>query len=545
MRIISKEMSMDRTPVPAELDVLVIGAGFSGLYSLHRLREMDRSVHVIEADDDLGGVWYRNRYPGARCDIESVDYCYSFDDDIVQEWTWTERYPAQPEILRYINFVADRLDLRRSITFSTKVTAMHWDAEARLWRVTTDRGDHLVARHVIMASGQLSKPQLPAIEGIADFAGQLAHTGDWPREGVELSGRRVGVIGTGSSGVQTIPQVAKQAAHLTVFQRTAHYAIPARNHDLDPAYVADLKARFQDYREIARHHPGGTHRHIGTESALDVDPAALEETFHRHWEKGGPDILAAYRDFRTDERAAEMAGRFVRERIRDIVEDPETAEKLCPKGYPFGSKRLVLEIDYYTTYNRDNVSLIDVHADPIVRVDGRDVVLASGARHELDVLVLATGFDALTGPLFDIDLRGSDGRALRATWADGPQTYLGIATHGFPNLYVVAGAGSPSVISNVLISIEQHVEWITDLIQYLHKNGLDVAEAELDAQERWTQEVYDTAAPTLFMKGNSWYLGANVPGKPRVFALYLGGVGRYRDICDRVAADGYAGFALS
>lgn len=534
-----------RVTPPTELDVLVVGAGFSGLYSLHRLRTLGRTAHVVEADNDLGGVWYRNRYPGARCDIESVDYCYSFDDSIVQEWTWTERYPAQPEILRYIRFVADRLDLRPGISFDTRVVSMHWQEERRAWQVTTSRGDSITARHVVMASGQLSKPQLPAIEGIADFAGQLVHTGDWPREGVELSGRRVGVIGTGSSGVQTIPQVAKQAAHLSVFQRTAHYAIPARNHDLDPAYVADLKSRFQEYREIARHHPGGTHRHIGTESALDVDPAALEETFRRHWEKGGPDILAAYRDFRTDERAAEKAGEFVKQRIREIVEDPETAEALCPKGYPFGSKRLVLEIDYYATFNRDNVQLVDVGADPIARVDGRDVVLRSGARHELDVLVLATGFDALTGPLFDIDLRGRRGQLLEDAWRHGPQTYLGIGTHGFPNLYVVAGAGSPSVISNVLISIEQHVEWITDFIQYQFKNGLEVAEVEPDAQERWTQEVYDVAAPTLFMRGNSWYLGANVPGKPRVFALYLGGVGHYRDICDQVAADDYRGFALS
>lgn len=531
--------------VPTDLDVLVVGAGFSGLYSLHRLRQMGRSVHVVEADDDLGGVWYRNRYPGARCDIESVDYCYSFDDSIVQEWTWTERYPAQPEILRYIRFVADRLALRPDISFSTRVVSMHWDVDAALWRVTTDRGDRVNTRHVIMASGQLSKPQLPAIEGIADFAGQLVHTGDWPRDGVELSGRRVGVIGTGSSGVQTIPQVAKQATSTTVFQRTAHYAIPARNHPLDPDYVADLKSRFQEHREAARHHPGGTHRKIGTESALDVDPQALHETFQRHWENGGPDILAAYRDFRFDKQAAEKAGAFVRDRIRDIVEDPETAEKLCPKGYPFGSKRLVLEIDYYTTFNRPDVELVDVKADPIGRVEARDVVLESGRRHELDVLVLATGFDALTGPLFDIDLRGKDGRTLEEAWADGPATYLGISTHGFPNLYVVAGAGSPSVISNVLVSIEQHVEWITDLVQYLYKNGLDVAEAELEAQERWTQEVYDVAAPTLFMKGNSWYLGANVPGKPRVFALYLGGVGHYRDVCDQVTAADYEGFTLS
>lgn len=534
----------DRVTPPAQLDTLVVGAGFSGIYSLHRLRSLGRTVHVVEADTDLGGVWFRNRYPGARCDIESVDYCYSFDPTIVAEWTWTERYPAQPEILRYINFVADRLDLRSGITFGTKVTELHWDDEASVWRARTDHGDTIVARTVIMASGQLSVPQLPAIAGIESFTGELLHTGAWPTEGVDLAGKRVGVIGTGSSGVQAVPQLAKQAEELFVFQRTAHYAIPARNRPLDPEYVADLKGRFEEYREIARHHPGGTHRVLGEESAHDVDPGALEETFRRHWNNGGPDILAAYRDFRTDEVAAEKAGAFVRERIREIVEDPETAEKLCPKGYPFGAKRLVLEIDYYTTFNRENVHLVDVAAAPIERIEGNEVVTTDG-RYELDVLVTATGFDALTGPLFAIDLRGVGGQLLSDAWKDGPQTYIGVATHGFPNLFVVAGAGSPSVISNVLISIEQHVEWITDLVQHLFDHHLRRVEAGLEEQEAWTREVYDIASKTLFMKGNSWYLGANVPGKPRVFSLYLGGVGHYRDVCEKVAADGYAGFTLS
>lgn len=531
--------------VPPELDVLVIGAGFSGLYALHRLRELGLTAHVIEADSDVGGVWHRNRYPGARCDIESVDYCYSFDDRLVQEWTWTERYPAQPEILSYIRFVADRLDLRSGITFDTTVTSMELDEETSIWRAETDRGDRITAGSVVMAVGQLSVPQLPDIEGLSDFAGTLLHTGAWPQEGVDLTGKRVGVIGTGSSGVQVIPQLAKQAEQLTVFQRTAHYAIPARNHPLDPDYVADLKQRFEEYRESARRHPGGTHRHIGEESALDVDPEALRETFQRHWHNGGPDILAAYRDMRTDEDAAEKAGEFVRDRIREIVEDPQVAERLCPKGYPFGSKRLVLEIDYYATFNRDNVTLVDVNSDPIARVAGPSVVLESGAEHELDILVLATGFDALTGALFDIDPRGVGGQRLSDAWQDGPQTYLGVGTHGFPNMYVVAGAGSPSVLSNMLISIEQHVEWITDLIAYVRKNGLRRAEVDLDAQRNWTQEVYDIAAGTLFMKGNSWYLGTNVPGKPRVFALYLGGVGHYREVCEKVAADDYAGFTLT
>lgn len=535
----------DRIVPPTTVDVLVIGAGFSGLYSLHRLRSLGLRAHLVEAESDLGGVWFRNRYPGARCDIESVDYCYSFDETIVAEWTWSERYPSQPEILRYINFVADRLDLRSGVSFDTKVVSMHWDDRTHRWAATTDQGDHIDAGAVIMAVGQLSVPQLPAIEGIADFTGTLVHTGAWPEDGLELEGKRVGLIGTGSSGVQVMPQLAKRAGHLSVFQRTAHYAIPARNHALDPEYVENLKTRFVEYREIARNHPGGTHRHLGEESALDVDPQALEETFHGYWEHGGPDILAAYKDMRTDEVAAEKAGAFVRDRIREIVEDPRTAEALCPKGYPFGSKRLVLEINYYDSYNRANVDLVDVGADPIERVEGNRIVLCSGVSHELDVLVLATGFDALTGALFDIDIRGVDGARLPEVWAHGPRTYLGVGTHGFPNMFVVAGAGSPSVLSNMLISIEQHVEWITDFVQYLHKHGLERAEVTEEAQDRWTQEVYDTAAPTLFMKGNSWYLGANVPGKPRVFALYLGGVGHYRRLCQEVADSDYPGFALS
>lgn len=539
------QQDAERVTPPGNLDVLVVGAGFSGLYALHRLREMGRTAHIIDAGSDVGGVWYWNRYPGARCDIESVDYCYSFSRELVEDWTWTERYPAQPEILAYINHVADRFDLRSSITFNTKVVSLTWDDSACSWTATTDRGDTVVAEHVVMASGQLSVAQLPDIPGIHDFRGDVVHTGAWPQDGVELVGRRVGVIGTGSSGVQVIPQLAKQAEHLYVFQRTAHYAIPAENKSLDAEFVADLKSRFEEYREAARYHPGGTHRRIGEESALDVDPEALIETFEGLWQKGGPDILASYRDLRTDEDAAEKAGAFVRAKIKQIVKDPQVAERLAPKGYPFGSKRLVLEIDYYNTYNRDNVTLVDIHADPIATFTDSGVVTTQQQRHDLDVLVLATGFDALTGALFNIDIRGVGGQSLRDAWADGPQTYLGISSHGFPNMYFIAGAGSPSVLSNMLISIEQHVEWITDYIEHMHKNDLHRSEAEFQPQQEWVAHVHDVAAPTLFMKGNSWYVGANVPGKPRLFSLYLGGVGVYRRKCEEVAADNYRGFTTT
>jgi len=538
-------MSLEERIVPdRELDVLVIGAGFSGLYALHRLREMGRRVHLIDDAPDVGGVWYWNRYPGARCDIESVDYCYSFSDQIVQEWTWAERYPAQPEILRYLNFVAERLELRRDISFQTRVESLTYEESSGHWVAVTDQGDQVIADFVIMATGQLSKTQLPQIDGLHDFTGELYHTGDWPADGVDTAGKRVGVIGTGSSGVQAIPQLAKRAGHLYVFQRTAHYAIPANNKPLDPAFVADLKSRFAEYREHARHTPGGTHRVIGTQAALDVDPGAVQEMFEGHWQRGGPDILASYTDLRHDEEAAELAGNFVRQKIRSLVTDPETAEKLCPKGYPFGSKRLVLEIGYYETFNRDNVTLVDVKADPIERITAAGVKTCDD-EYPLDILVLATGYDALTGALFDIDIKGVSGLTLPEAWADGPQTYLGVATHGFPNMFFVAGAGSPSVLSNVVISIEQHVEWITDCIEYMDKNGLHRCEARREEQHLWVAEVNEIASHTLFFKGNSWYIGANVPGKPRVFSLYLGGVGRYRDICDEVAKDNYRGFEMS
>lgn len=530
---------MPQSP-PRELDVLVVGAGFAGLYATYRLRELGRRVHAVEAANGVGGVWHWNRYPGARCDIESVDYCYSFSDELVRDWDWTERYPAQPEILRYLNHVADRFDLRRDITFDTRVDTLTFDEDTDTWTATTDRGDAITANHVVMAAGQLSVANLPAIEGLSTFAGDCFHTGDWPPDGVDLTGRRVGVIGTGSSGMQSIPRLAEQAAHLTVFQRTAHYAIPARNRPLDPAYAADLKTRFAEYREHARNHPGGTHRFLGQDSALDIDPEALRENLEGYWVKGGPDILAAYRDIITDRTANERVAEFVRAKIRDVVHDPDTAERLTPRGYPLGVKRLVLEIDYYDTFNKDNVDLVTA---PIERIEPAGV--RADGLHELDTLVLATGFDALTGALLKIDTWGRGGVALKDKWAAGPRTYLGIATHGFPNLFVVAGPGSPSVISNVVVSIEQHVEWISDHIAHLAKQGLTRSEVVLTHEDAWVEHVNEVANATLYPTGNSWYLGANVPGKPRVFMPYLGGVGRYRQICAEVAADGYRGFRLS
>ncbi|MFV0459263.1 MAG: flavin-containing monooxygenase [Actinomycetales bacterium] len=530
-----------RIDPPAVVDVLVVGAGFSGLYSLQRLREQGRRVHVIEAAEDIGGVWHWNRYPGARCDIESVDYCYSWSPEVVQEWNWSERYPAQPEILRYISFVADKYDLRSGVTLGTRVDSLSFDEQTSTWTARTDHGDVIKAGHVIMATGQLSVAQLPQIPGLGSFGGEVHHTGNWPHQPVDFTGRRVGVIGTGSSGIQVIPQIAKSARSLHVFQRTPHYAIPARNQPLDQTYARELKTHFSEYRERARNHPGGTHRHLGEESALDIDPDALEQTFQDYWERGGPDILAAYKDLNSDLTANQLAADFVRSRIRELVHDPQTAELLCPKDYPFGAKRLVLEIGYYEAFNKDHVTLVDTRSDPIQEVTAQGV-RTENRTYDLDLLVLATGFDALTGALNKIDITGVDGRTLREAWAAGPLTYLGLGTNGFPNLWFVAGPGSPSVLSNMLISIEQHVEWITDHLQWLDENGLRRSEADQHKQDEWVSHVNEVAAKTLYPQANSWYLGANVPGKPRVFMPYIGGVGRYREICAKVAADGYAGF---
>lgn len=525
----------------ADLDVLIVGAGFSGLYALYRLREQGRTVHVVEAAGDVGGTWFWNRYPGARCDIESLDYCYSFSDELVQEWNWTERYPAQPELLAYINHVADKFDLRRDITFGTVVTAATFDEKANTWLVVTDRGDQITARYVIMASGMLSVAKLPEIAGLADFAGEMYHTADWPRERVDFTGKRVGVIGTGSSGVQCIPRIAEHAEHLTVFQRTPHYVVPAGNRPLSPDYLSEIRARFAEFREAARRHPGGTHRVIRHDSALDADHDELGARLEDYWQRGGPDILAAYRDVLADQTANAKVAAFVRDKIHELVEDPAVADALCPRTYPFGAKRLVLEIDYFSTFNRDNVRLVDVQSAPIERITPSGV-RTTDADHQLDCLVLATGFDAMTGALLKVDFRGVAGATLRQRWAAGPRTYLGLSTAGFPNLFFITGPGSPSVLSNMLVSIEQHVEWIADFVEYLYKNGLTRAEPSAAEEDAWVEHVNEVAAATLYPTGNSWYLGANVPGKPRVFMPYVGGVGRYREICDEVARNDYEGF---
>ncbi len=527
----------------ADPDVVVVGAGFAGMYLLHRLRGLGLTVQVIEAAADVGGTWWWNRYPGARCDIESMDYSYSFSPELEQEWDWTERYATQPEILAYANHVADRFDLRRDIRFETRVTAATWDAASARWSVETDAGDRVDARFLVMAVGCLSAAKLPEIDGIESFSGPTYHTGRWPHEGVDVSGQRVGVIGTGSSGIQSIPLLAEQAEHLTVFQRTPNFAVPAKNAPLDPEFVAERKANYRAHRETLRTLTrGGVVVAEPTESASQVDDATREARFEAGWESGQLfGLLGSFDDLMLDRESNAKAVDFTRRRIAEIVDDPVVAERLSPSTYPFGAKRVCLDTGYYATYNRSNVDLVDLQETPIEAITPVGV-RTTDREYELDVLVFATGFDAMTGALLAPDIRGVGGQLLRDAWSAGPRTYLGLASAGFPNLFMITGPGSPSVLTNMLVSIEQHVEWVTDCIETMDREGWATIEPELAAQDEWVDHVNELASYTLFGEGNSWYLGANVPGKPRVFMPYLGGVAGYRQICDGVVADGYRGF---
>jgi cation diffusion facilitator CzcD-associated flavoprotein CzcO len=528
-----------------EVDAVVVGAGFAGLYAHHRLREIGLTVQGYEAAADVGGTWWWNRYPGARCDLESWDYCYAFPE-VQQEWTWTERYATQPEILRYIEHVADRLDLRRDIQFDTRVTAAKWDEAAQRWHVETDRGDRVAARFLVMATGNLSAAKDPEIPGIETFSGAVLHTGRWPHEGVDFSGQRVGVIGTGSSGIQSIPLIAQQAAHLTVFQRTPNFTMPAKNALLDADAIAARKARADEIRETMRHKTrAGVIVPMPETSALSVDADAREERFWAAWESGTLyGMTAAYTDLLVDQEANETAAEFIRARIRETVDDPEVAQRLSPRGHPFGAKRPCLDTDYYATFNRDDVDLVDVRAEPIVEVTPTGI-RTEGGEYKLDAIVFATGFDAMTGPLLGPAIIGVDDVALRDKWAAGPRTYLGLMTAGFPNLFTVTGPGSPSVLVNMVVAIEQHVDWIAGCIEYLRRHQLGAIDATVEAEDRWVGHVSKIAGMTLFPEANSWYMGANVPGKPRVFMPYIGGLPAYTKVCNEVAADDYRGFALT
>ena len=527
-------------------DVAIVGAGLAGLYALHRLRGLGLRVRAFEAGSGIGGTWFWNRYPGARCDVESLEYSYSFSEDLQQEWRWPERYGTQPEILRYINHVADRFDLRRDIQLDTRIRAATYDRAANQWTLRTERGETVTARFCVMASGNLSTPRVPDLPGLDRFQGKWYHSGLWPSEPVDFSGQVVGVIGTGSSGVQMIPIIAQQAKRLYVFQRTANFSLPARNAPMRPETERRHKASYRERRLAALDTPFGIAGHPPpTKSALDASPEERRQAYEAKWEEGGSiSFLYAYTDLLVNKAANETASEFVREKIRATVQDRTVAELLAPKDHPIGTKRLCLDTEYYETYNRDNVTLVDVRRAPIAELT------PSGLRtrereYALDSIVFATGFDAMTGALREIDIRVEGGLSLADKWAAGPTTYLGLMVAGFPNMFVITGPGSPSVKTQMIASIEQHTDWIAGCLAHMRAGDFTRVEAEARAEGDWVRHVNEVAEATLYPLANSWYLGANIPGKPRVFMPYVGGFHVYKQKCDAVAANSYDGFAMT
>ena len=526
-------------------DVAVVGAGFAGLYMLHRLRGLGFSVHVYEQGGGVGGTWYWNRYPGARCDVESMQYSYSFSEQLQQEWDWSERYASQPEILRYANHVADRFGLRRDISLNTRIERAEFDEANGTWSVATSDGRPARARFVVLATGCLSNARVPDIKGLSDFKGPVYHTGHWPHEKIDFTGKRVGVIGTGSSAIQSIPVIAEQASHLYVFQRTPNFSIPAHNAPLDDEARAAFRSNYPEIRRFAREETrNGIYTDLPDRGALDDGENARQARYEQRWARGGLTFMVAYNNLVIDKGANDTAAEFVRSKIAETVKDVETASRLQPYSHPIGTKRICVDTDYYATFNRPNVTLVDISAGDIEEILP-DAVRTGGREYEIDALVTATGFDAMTGSVARIDIRGRGEMTLNRKWAEGPKTYLGLMSEGFPNLFIITGPGSPSVLSNMIVSIEQHVDWIADCLAFMRERNQAIIEATAEAEEKWVAHVNEVAAMTLYPQANSWYMGANIPGKPRIFMPYIGGVGAYRRICDEVAANDYRGFAMT
>jgi cation diffusion facilitator CzcD-associated flavoprotein CzcO/acetyl esterase/lipase len=542
----SEDRQAKANPDPDRFDAVVVGAGFAGLYALHKLTMAGLRVRCIEAGDGVGGTWFWNKYPGARCDVESLEYSYSFSDELQQDWVWSQKYAPQGEILRYINHVADRFDLRRHIGFNTRVRAAVFDEATERWTVETSDGESISVRYCVMASGNLSALRLPPIKGLDQFQGDWHHSSRWPSAGVDLSGKRVGVIGTGSTGIQIIPVVAASAEHLHVFQRSPNFCVPAQNLPLDAETDQRYKAVYAQKRQTARQSVYGLSNLANpTQSALELSPQERIERYEQRWQYGGNQaFLTAFTDLLTSQQSNDTCADFVRDKIRGIVDDPQTAAALCPTDHPIGARRLCVGSSYYETYNRPNVTLVDLRATPIECITAKGI-RTSDREVELDVIIFATGFDAMTGALREIDIRGRAGLALKEKWADGPSTYLGLMVAGFPNFFVITGPGSPSVKSNMVFSIEQHVDWISDCIAHLEARKIAAIEPAIESETNWVAHVNEVANRTLYPLADSWYMGSNVPGKPRVFMPYVGGIPAYRKICDDVAAQGYRGFTLT
>jgi cyclohexanone monooxygenase len=534
----------ERTAAPQICDIVIVGAGFAGLYMLHKARGLGLSACVFEAGPSVGGTWYWNRYPGARVDVESQEYSYSFSPELEDDWQWSERYAAQPELLRYLNHVADRFDLRRDIRLDTRVTAAVYVEKSNRWTVTTNQGDRVSAKFCVMATGCLSAPKQIDIPGADTFQGEVYNTSSWPEQHPDFTGKRVGIIGTGSSSVQTITEIAPKVGSLHIFQRTPNFSVPAHNGPADPEVFRQWRANREANRQAERDHP------IGIVAAVVTDKLTLEtpeeerrRTYEERWARGGFAFGGVYADLLITKEANDTFVDFVAQKVREVVKDPAVAEKLIPRTYPVGSKRVCVDTGYFEVFNRDNVTLVDISKAPVtVTPTG---VTTGGIEYALDALIFGLGFDAMTGALSKIDIRGRNGAALKDKWDGGPRTYLGLMVAGFPNLFLVTGPGSPSVLSNMIVSIEQHIDWISNCIAAMGDRQQDIIEATSEAEDAWVAHVNEVADMTLYPQANSWYIGANVPGKPRVFMPYVGGVGIYRQKCDEVAANGYDGFAIS
>ena len=537
------------TDAAPQYDAVVVGAGFSGMYMLKSLRDrLGLKVKVFEEGESVGGTWYWNRYPGARCDSDAYIYVCTWDRHRLQEWEWSERYPTQPEILRYLEHVAKRHDLKHDIQFNTRVTGCTFDEAANLWKVKTDKGDEVTARYLIAAVGTLNTTNLPKFKGLENFKGKWYHTSRFPKTGVDFTAKRVAVVGTGATAVQAIPEIAQQAKQLTVFQRTANYCVPARNGKVDPEVAKARKADYEGIIKRTRESFFGQEHYFIPKSVLEVSVEEREREFDRMWDAGGFAFwLANYQDMFFNPEANEVIADYLRRKIRKTVKDPKVAERLMPKGHYYGTKRQPLDTNYYETFNRDNVLLVDAKTDGAIEEITEKGIRAGGKEYEFDIIVFATGFDALTGPFKALNIAGRKGVKLDQAWSEGPRSYLGIMVAGFPNMFTITGPQSPSVLTNMPVAIEQHVEWVTDCIDNMRKNGQTTIEPKTDAQDAWVSHVNEVVGATLMVSANSWYMSANIPGKPKAFLPYLGpeGVGGYRRKCEEIAAKGYEGFSLA